>query len=263
MPQKNKSIITGFYCKNQVSQQNYASYGKYTVTDSLDLNFPRTEIKIKRVSDKVFSYYRKNSEDQETEKIIPLKTENMELEVAPIRPLNHPARRTQYMYLSFDREIHLMQNSAVKIFAQCPIEIGLFLIGEQKSSLDFFTCAPIKSRFGLYGATDTGILCKYSKSEIVASLSESTPYHNGVLSITVENNLSTGKNIDKVVFPVTDNSVYYDQNMAILDGIAVVMKKRGKSNVADVKSESITTDWEKSPTWETTTVSNALEMGLD
>ncbi len=246
-----------------MSDNNYSQYGVYDITEEIELQFPKTQIRIKRISEKVFSYYRKNSEDKITEKIIPLKTENMKIELAPIRPLNHPARRTQHMILNFDREIHLMQDSAVKIFAQCPIEIGLFLIGENISPLDYFTCAPISSRFGLHGATDNGMLCKYASSEIVESPSESIPYYNGVMSVTIQNNLNTGQNIKKVVFSITDNSVYYQQNMAVLDGITVVMKKRGKSNIADVKAQSTETRWQKSPTWEATTVSQVLEMGLE
>jgi hypothetical protein len=41
------------------------------------------------------------------------------------------------------------------------------------------------------------------------------------------------------------------------------LRKRAVVSIADVKSESVNTDWTKSPTWEDTTVSTSMEMGLE
>ena len=62
--------------------------------------------------------------------MIPSKSNDLKIEIAPIRPLNYPARRTGYVFLKFDKEIYLSENSSASIFVHCPIEIGLFFLSK-------------------------------------------------------------------------------------------------------------------------------------
>ncbi len=246
------------------SESVYSNYGVYEVNENLQLSLPNTEIKIDKIGENAFSYFRKDSEDKIIEKMIPVKSDEIKLELAPIRPLNHPARRTGHVFLKFDREIYLSKNSAASIFVHCPIEIGIFLLhGSNRESLDWVTCNPLNSRFGLYGSPDTGTLCKYAQVSLATDYNDSLPYVEGVMKIIIENTLSSGQTISKVIFPITDNSLYYEDSKTIIDGIKVTMKKRAVVNIVDVKTTSVETDWTASPTWEDTTVSASLEMGLD
>ena len=116
---------------------DFSGYGVYSISDSLDLTFPNTEIKFERLSSKVFSYFRTNAEGNTVEKIIPVESEQLQIEACPIRPLNHPARRTNYVFLQFDKELFLSENASATVFVQCPIEIGLFIVHHNhKDSLD-------------------------------------------------------------------------------------------------------------------------------
>ena len=249
---------------NNDSENNFSSYGIYDLNDNLELSLPNTEIKFQQISDNAFSYFREDSEGNIVEKMIPVKSREIKIELAPIRPLNHPARRTGYVFLKFDKEIYLSENSAASIFVHCPIEIGIFLInGSNRESLDWITCNSMNSRFGLYGSPDTGTLCKYSKASLATDYSDSIPYIEGVLKIIIENTLSSGQTIDKVVFPITDNSLYYEDSKTIIDGIKITLKKRAVVNIVDVKTIAVETDWTKSPTWEDTTVGTSMEMELD
>lgn len=243
---------------------SFTDYGLYDVNDSLEIFLPDTDIKFEKISSDVFSYYRKNSDGKIIEKMIPVNSTTLKIEVAPIRPLNHPARRTTAMYLEFDKEIYLSEESAATVFVSCPIEIGLFIVhGEHRDSLDFVSCNVYNSRFGLYGSPDTGILCKYSKSQIVNSHSDAIPYRNGIMKILLKNELSVGKSISKIVFTITDNSVYYNEKNAMFDGIIAVLKKRGRTDIIDIDQVSLETDWIQSPTWEPTTTKTHMEMGVD
>ena len=245
-------------------ENNFSNYGVYDVDDALELTLPDTEIKIERVGENAFSYFRKNSDGEIIEKMIPVKSEKIKIELAPVRPLNHPARRTNYVFLKFDKEIYLSSNSAASIFVHCPIEIGVFLINDSdKESLDWFTCNSLNSRFGLYGSPDTGTLCKYAEVTLATDMTDSIPYVEGVMKIIIENNLDSGQTVSKVIFPITDNSLYYEDSKIVLDGLRVTLRKRAVVSIADVKSESLNTDWTKSPTWEDTTVSTSMEMGLE
>jgi len=92
---------------------------------------------------------------------------------------------------------------------------------------------------------------------------DSIPYIEGVMKIVLENTLSTGQTVSKVIFPITDNSLFYEDSKTIIDGIKVTMRKRAVVSIADVKIDSVDTDWTKSPTWEDATVSTSMETGLE
>jgi len=241
-----------------------SNYGIYDLEDELEFFLPNTSIKFHRITDNAFSYFRKNSEGRIIEKIIPVKSNDLKIELAPIRPLNHPARRTDHIFLKFDKAIHLSANSAASIFIHCPIEVGIFLIHDSiHDSLDWITCDPLNSRFALYGSPDTGTLCKYAKVSSAIDYNDSNSYLEGVMQIILENTLSSSQSISKVVFPITDNALYYENSKTIIDGIKITMKKRAAVNIADVNSISLETDWSKSPTWEDKTTNTHMEMGLE
>lgn len=247
-----------------MSENTFSNYGLYEIDENLELFLPNTSIKFERVGENAFSYFREDSEGKITEKMIPTKSNKIQIEIAPIRPLNHPARRTGHIFLKFDKEIYLSQNSAASIFVHCPIEIGIFLVNNsKKESLDWVTCNPLNSRFGLYGTPDTGILCKYAEVSFATDYSDSIPYVEGVMKIVIENTLETGKTVSKAIFAMTDNSLYYENSKTIIDGIKITLKKRAVVSIADVKTDALSTDWAKSPTLETTTISSSMEMGLE
>jgi uncharacterized protein len=249
---------------SDTSEETFSNYGIYDLESDLELLLPNTIIKFHRISDNAFSYFRKNSQGKIIEKIIPVRSNDLKIELAPIRPLNYPARRTSHMLLEFDKEIYLSENSAASIFVHCPIEIGIFLVHDSNhDSLDWITCNPLNSRFGLYGSPDTGKLCKYAKVSLATNYDDSDSYLEGVMQIVIENTLSFGQSISKVVFQITDNSVYYQGSKTIIDGIKITMKKRAAVNIADVKTTSLETDWSMSPTWEHKTASTHMEMGLE
>lgn len=242
----------------------FSNYGIYTITNSLELTLPDTKIRIERIGENAFSYSRKNSKDEISEKIIPSKSNEIKIELAPIRPLNHPARRTGYVFLKFDKNIFLSEGSAATVFVQCPVEIGLFLVhNSHRDSLDWVTCNPDNSRFGLYGPPDSGTLCKYAVVSMAENMDDSISYFNGVIKVELENKLNSGQSINKIIFPITNNSIYYSDSKAILDGIKVILRKRAVVSIADVKVDPISTDWIKAPTWEDTTTTESMEMGLE
>lgn len=242
----------------------FSKYGFYDVNESLDLTFPETEIKIRKVGQNVFSYARKDAADDFVEKIIPTKSETLRIEVAPIRPLNFPAHRTNYVYLELETPIFLYEGSSATVFIQCPIEIGVFYIHDAHAdSLDCFTCDPTNSRFCLYGPPESGTLCKYYKSEIVESYDDSIPYVNGVLQMSLHNGLSKGLSVGRIVFLISDNSIYYENSKAIIDSVTAILKKKLTIEILDVDPEPITTDWKKSPTYEKLETLKRVDMGVD
>lgn len=242
----------------------FSNYGIYEVSDNLELNLPKSKIRISKISPNVFSYSRIDPGENLVEKIVPIKTENLSIELAPIRPLNFPARRTSYVYLELENSVFLSEGSSATIFARCPIEIGVFLLhDDKKDSLDCFTCDPINARFCLYGTPESGTLCKFSKSEIVESLEDSIPFFNAVLKVELHNTLDRGYNLERIVFPISENSIYYDGSKAILDSIKAVLRKKLTIEIIDVDEVPIETDWALSPTFEKHETLKRVDMGVD
>jgi|TARA_B110000444_G_scaffold186207_1_gene175358 hypothetical protein len=250
---------------SDASEITFSNYGIYDLGDNLELLLPNTLIKFQRISDNAFSYFRENSEGQIIEKIIPVKSNDVKIELVPILPLNHPAKRTNYAFLKLDKEIHLGENSAASIFIQCPIEIGIFLIyGDSHEPLDWVTCNPLHSRFSLYGSPDTGTLCKYAEVSLATDYNDSISYVNGVMHIVIENTLSSAQTISKVIFPITENNLYYNDSKSILDGIKIIMKKRAAVNIAEVKPTLVDTEWTPAPAWDKSVESvHHMEMTLE
>lgn len=249
---------------SETIENTFSNYGLYDIGESLDLNLPNTEIKIKKIGENVFSYIRRDSEDDLIEKIIPVKSSKLQVELCPIIPLNFPAKRTSFMYLDIDTPVFLSEDSSATVFLRCPIEIGVFLVHDNhKDSLDCFTCDPLNSRFCLYGPPESGTLCKYAKTGIVESYDDSVPFINAVLKVNLQNQLSKGLSIGKIVFQITENSIYYKDSKAIFDSLFAVMKKKLILEIIDVNSEKIQTDFTLSPTYEKIDNVKHMDMGVE
>ena len=245
-------------------ESKFSNYGIYEISDNLELNLPNSEVKISRIAPNVFSYIRKDAEDNLVEKIIPIKSSDLTIELSPIRPLNFPARRTSYVYLEFETPIYLSENSSATVFARCPIEIGIFIIHDgKKDSLDAFTCDPINARYCLYGSPESGTLCKYSKSEIVSSYDDSIQFFNAVLKVDIHNELSRGYSVEKIVFPISENSIYYEGSKAIMDSVNAVLRKKLTLEILDVDPVPIESNWILAPTYEKQESLKRVDMGVD
>lgn len=250
---------------SESKSKKYSKYGVYEINEELDLFFPSVEVRIKRRDETNFSYLRKDPEGKIVEKIVPVSEDVMKIEVAPIRPLNYPAHRTNFIYLKFDNEVFLSKNASTSFLVRCPVEIGIFLVHDShKDSMDWFTCDPSNSRFGLYGAPDTGNLCKYYKVPIVKSELDSIRYQNCVMRLNFQNSLDRGYSITKAIFPITDHFLYYKDDKAQLDSLNVTLRKRMAVEyveTAEVRLQNM--NWTKSPSWEKDTETPSMEMGLE
>ena len=247
------------------SVKQYSKYGPYEIEEKLELFFPSVEVRISRDDEGHFSYLRKDSEGNIVEKIIPSVSKKIRIEVAPIRPLNYPARRTNFVYLKFDKEVFLSEGASTSFLVRCPIEIGIFLVNEpHKDSMDWFTCDPSSSRFGLYGEPDTGKLCKYYKVPIVKSELDSELHLSCVMKVNFVNLLERGYSITKTIFPITDHLLYYKGEKSQLDSLKVTLRKRVAVEYVETAEVPLTqNDWTQSPSWEKDTQTPSMEMGLE
>ena len=222
-----------------MEKNDYSAFGQYNISDKLQLRLPKTQIIIEKKENR-FSYYRKNSEDQELRKSVPGKKDALQIELAPVLPLNLPSKKTNdLMFLRLKESIFIEKNSTVDILLQFPIEIGVFVLNNDNTRdfFDCFTCEPMHSRFALYGTPENGNLCMYGK---VAQLEESEkpePYVFAKIKVTISNQLKEGVSIGKFVFPVGHHEIYYLENTsdAHIDDIAATVKKESSGKVMEIR----------------------------
>ena len=224
--------------KNQTIK-NYSNYGSYEILDKLELKLPKTEITIEKKEDR-FSYYRKNSENKELKKSIPGKKDKIRIEIAPILPLNLPAKKTnELMFLRLEESIFVKKNSTASIFVQFPVEIGVFVVNSDNSKdfFDCFTCEPMHSRFALYGTPENGKLCMYGKVALLEESEKPEPYIFAKMKVTITNKLNKGASVGKLVFPLTHHNIYYRDNTsdAHIDDIDALIKKEIAGKIVEIK----------------------------
>ena len=218
----------------------FSNFGEYIIDENLELKYPKTEIKIEKISENQFSYYRKNSQNEITNKIIPRTGQELKIEIAPILPLNLPSKKTNdLMFLRLAKSIYVEKNSNIDILIQFPIEIGVYITNTSDNSKNFFdcfTCEPMHSRFALYGTPEIGNLCMYSKVGVLDK-SEHEPYIYALMKVSISNQLDKGVVIGKFVFPVTNHNIYYKNgdNVAHIDDIKAIVQKGYKDNVIEIE----------------------------
>src|SRR3989344_81769 len=251
---------------NSVKIRNFSKYGRYSVKDRLELEFPNTKIIISSIDNEKFSYQRTNSENESTNKIISAKGAKLEIEIAPVIPVNLPKHKTDFLFLRLTEKLFLNKNSSAEIFIPLPIEIGVFYIEHNKAEVfDFFTYDPLHSRYGLYGPPEEGILCKYAKVSLM-NANEESPFVYAKMRVFVHNELDKGVSLGKIVFPVTDHELYYKDTNVLVDNLKVAIKHRGALELVEVIQDTIQkpNGWTKSPTHRHKTDHKfSMEKGFD
>lgn len=245
---------------------DYTQYGIYTVNDGAEFRFPNNVITLKRASRDKFLYSRK-SHDTLIEKLLSIRTPDLEMEAVPTLPLYVPSYKTDYMFLRLSKPIFVSRNSSTEVFALIPIEIGLFFTGnEVREYFDVFACEPRGSKYALYGQPDQGKLCKFATIIPHAIEKEALPYVEGKLKIIINNELDTGVSLGKIVFPIRDHEVYYNQSAASYDNLKITIKEKVGVKIAEVTQQDNTgpDGWHSSPiTMKKTELKFLMEMGFD
>ncbi|MGI0102000.1 MAG: DUF432 domain-containing protein [Nitrosotalea sp.] len=245
---------------------DYTQYGKYIVNDSVEFRFPNNIVTLKRVSKDKFLYNRK-SHDILIEKLLSIRTPDLEIEVVPTLPLYVPSYKTDYMFLRLSKSIFVSRNSSTEIFVSVPIEIGLFFTGNEiREYFDVFACEPRGSKYALYGQPDNGNLCKFATVTPNAVEKDALYYLEGQLKIIIDNEFDTGISLGRIVFPISDHEVYYNQSAASYDDLRIEIKERLGVEIVEVIQQDDTgpNGWHKSPrTMKKTDFKFLMEKGFD
>lgn len=225
----------------------FSKFGPHHLEDRIVLSVPNNTIILEDIGDGKFSYVRNS--DSIIKKIIQTNPQTSQIEIAPVLPVHTPSYKTDFFFIRFDESLFIEKNSTMQIEIFIPIEIGIFLITQDTSSgLDFFSCDPLNSRYGLYGTPEDGRLCKYYTTSVNRN-NTPTPFMHARFKITIINELHESATIGKIVFPVTDHDLHYHNNETIMDGLQATIKNRVGLHVIETIQDPIVkpVDWRFAP----------------
>lgn len=255
---------TEIFHNGSLKDNVFSKFGPYRLDDRIVLSMPSNTITLENIGDGKFSYVR-NSESI-AKKIIQTNPQTSQIEIAPVLPIHVPSRKTDFFFIRFDESLFIEKNSTMQMEICIPIEIGVFIVTQDTSSgLDFFSCDPLNSRFGLYGTPEDGKLCKYHMTSASGN-NTPTPFTQARFKITITNELHESATIGKIVFPVTDHELYYHNNETIMDGLQAIIKNRVGLHVIETIQDPIVkpTDWRLAPrNIEKTDYKFSMERGFE
>jgi len=151
--------------------------------------------------------YQRNCLDKKVEML--LLTTNGKILINPIEPLQTPKEVTPYLIVEFDRKVLVEPKASKKIYITFPIEIGVFVFGKKEYEiLDIVSLA--RQKFTLYGDPTNGEICKDWCSDVYTSIPNTDPYHEGVVELTIKNELDKWFKVTKAVFNAYGMKIYYN-----------------------------------------------------
>jgi len=156
-------------------------------------------------------YYSRKSPDEVFEKMI-LSDSSLKVNFEPVEPVNTPKKITTYFLIDFDYDLWIEPKANKKIYILFPIEIGVFIsVGKNIELLDIVTTSVPK--FTLYGEHKTGVICRYSKSDIYPKIPTVDPMYQGVMELNIINYTNSWIELKKAVFNACGMEQWHSKNM--------------------------------------------------
>jgi hypothetical protein len=124
--------------------------------------------------------------------------------VFPTPPLFTPNAIAKNVYLKFRTPLLIDQRSQAVVYAKMPIEIGLYRQSKDEELLiDAFSCT--RQQYALYGSPESGVLCRYTESEISTNSDDVKPtkYEEALVRIRIKNEIDNVVKVGKVIIPMS------------------------------------------------------------
>ena len=171
-------------------------------------------------------YFRRAGKD-EIEKIIFADGGN--LVVCPVEPVNLPQDGVaEHLLIELNKPLIIEPGVKDTIFVKFPIEIGVFLVDKRDVELiDIFT--RIKPKYTLYGPPESGIICKWWKSDIFDDKPSVKKLYEGILKVDISNKYYEWVELTKMVFDAYSMKVFYNHSAYIHAHLIIVNKTIGET----------------------------------
>lgn len=171
-------------------------------------------------------YFRRAGKD-EIEKIIYAKGGN--LVVCPVEPVNLPQEGVaEHLLIELNKPVIIEPDVKDTIFVKFPIEIGVFLVDKRDVELiDIFT--KINPKYTLYGPPESGIICRWWKSDVFDAKPSVEKLDEGILKVDIANKYHEWVELTKMVFEAYDMKVFYNASAFIHARLTILNKTIGET----------------------------------
>ena len=135
--------------------------------------------------------------------------------INPVEPLHRPKELTTTLLIELEKTLVVEPETTKTVFLTFPIEIGVFITTKENVEvLDIFTLQPQK--FTLYGDPRTGVICKYWRSNVSATVPAVNPLREGVMQLRINNITSDWVNVNRAVFNAYNMKIYYNERLVAM-----------------------------------------------
>jgi len=168
-------------------------------------------------------FYKRKCMDEEVENIF-LSSKSKVL-INPIEPLNKPKELTPYLLIEFEKSIFIEPAARKIIFIKFPVEIGIFVHGKKDYQIiDILTL--MKQKFTLYSSIESGVICRYWKSDIYFTMPDVNPVYEGVIELSMKNTTMRWVEVTKAVFNAYGMKIYYSDDMVSMKANMRITSKK-------------------------------------
>lgn len=201
-------------------------YGAYSFPASIETE--NISISVEKEENRFL--YRREFQEEKVEKI--LAADSGQLIVNPVEPLNKPVEVTSFMQIEFDKTIVVEPKSSKKIYLTFPIEIGVFASSKRDVEiLDVFTL--VRQKYTLYGEPSDGVICRYWKSDIYSKMPETDRLREGVMELTLRNEVGEWVEVGRAVFNAVGMKIYYNDIVSMKANMELNSKTMAETDFMD------------------------------
>lgn len=199
-------------------------YGIY----DYDFRFENEEISLgveKRGGFLRYFRYLKNK-NENIEKI--LASDTGKIIVNPVEPLNLPKEITSYLEIEFE-PIVIEPNSYRKVYLKFSIEIGVF--AATKKSIDVLDIFSLNNqKYSLYGPPDSGVICRWCKSDVFADIPKTELLKEGVIELNIQNTSHEWVEMRRIVFESYGMKIYYNDIVSMVAVVKIINRMVAETN---------------------------------
>ncbi|MFO8133265.1 MAG: DUF432 domain-containing protein [Thermoplasmatota archaeon] len=191
-------------------------------TYDLDIELTEQDIELSVKGEGKRKRYHRRAGDEEVEKYI--HADRGKLIICPVEPVNAPDESiSEHLLVELERSLLIEPGSTDTFFLKFPVEIGSFLVDPtDMERIDIFTLT--RPKYTLYGPPESGIVCKWWKSDVYSEAPEVDRLFEGVLRVKITNNYREWMELEKVVFGAFDMKIFYNEH-AYMDAHLTIEKR--------------------------------------
>ena len=191
-------------------------------TYDLDVEIAEQDIELSLKGEGKRKVYRRTVGDDEVTKYV--NADRGKLIVCPVEPVNAPDESiSEHLLIELEQPLVIEPGSTDTFFLKFPVEIGSFLVDPKDvERIDIFTLT--QPKYTLYGPPESGIICKWWKSDVYSTAPEVDRLFEGVLRVKITNNYREWMELAKLVFRAFDMKIFYNEH-AYMDARLVIEKR--------------------------------------